>query len=178
MQRFLASAIVFAAALVLPIAAHADPIDDFVLTGGGQTQTFSLPATSYFIDHYRFDTFVVDDIEFYYVPIGLPITLYFSPDLILVGPQTYSFTTVPASNPPGDYPDDVVITFIPGTYAFQSSYLEQDPPNSPISYTLTITPETATATTPEPSSLVLLSTGIFGLLGLATLKHRCIAFFH
>lgn len=176
MQRFLAAFLTLAAALALPLAAHADPMDNFVLTGGGQTLTYSLPATSSFIDHYRFDSFYVGGILFYYS--FFPITISFDTDLNLSGPQTYNTTSVPASNPPGDYPDDVVITFIPGTYAFQSSEIQLDPPNPPISYTLTITPETTTATTPEPASLILLSTGIFGLIGLATLKRRRIALFH
>jgi hypothetical protein len=46
-----------ASALSLPLAAHADTIDDFVLTGDGHIITYSLPATASFPDHPNFDFF-------------------------------------------------------------------------------------------------------------------------
>jgi hypothetical protein len=172
MQRSLAAFLAFAAALVLPLAAHADPIDNFVLTGGGQTLSFSLPATSSFPDHMNFGFFIEDGATFYLSTCfcNSP-TISFGPDLNVIGPQTFSLTSVPASNPFPYYQDDLVVAFIPGTYDFQG--YDQDPP---VSYTLTITPETATTPTPEPSSALLLGTGIFGLIGLTTLKRHRKAF--
>jgi hypothetical protein len=41
----------------LPLAVHADSIDDFVLTGNGDTVTFSLPATGSYTLHSHFDSF-------------------------------------------------------------------------------------------------------------------------
>jgi hypothetical protein len=37
--------VLLAAALILPLTAHADTIDDFALVGGGYSITFSLPAS-------------------------------------------------------------------------------------------------------------------------------------
>ncbi|HEY8998276.1 MAG TPA: hypothetical protein VIM60_10270, partial [Edaphobacter sp.] len=48
MDRSLFGLAALASALVLPLSASADTIDDFVLTGGGHTVTYSLPATTIF----------------------------------------------------------------------------------------------------------------------------------
>ncbi len=45
------------AVFALPLAAHADSIDNFVLTGNGDTVTFSLPATGSYTLHSHFDSF-------------------------------------------------------------------------------------------------------------------------
>ena len=50
MRKALFSIALITSALTLPLTARADPIDDFVLTGGGHTITYSLPATSSFPD--------------------------------------------------------------------------------------------------------------------------------
>jgi hypothetical protein len=72
-------------------------------------------------------------------------------------------------------PFNLETTFIPGTYSLLGAGAQlypSDPPEGPLlPYTLTITPETATAVTPEPTSLVLLATGVFGLLGFAAIRH-------
>jgi hypothetical protein len=45
MSKSLFKATLLFSTCVLPLAAHADAIDDFVLTGNGTTITFSLPAS-------------------------------------------------------------------------------------------------------------------------------------
>ena len=60
MRRSLFSVIILASAFALPLAAHANPIDNFVLTGPGLTMTFSLPASPGFINEYNpFDPSII-----------------------------------------------------------------------------------------------------------------------
>jgi PEP-CTERM motif len=180
-------------AAVSPVAAHADPIDDFTLTGGGHTLTYSLPAVSSpSPDHYHF-TLIIPDTPAkidgvpgysvgtsYYPPgesvLGLVVVLDLSPgnDFFtnsgaggLTGSQFIDWSVVfdPNNRFPNSQYDDVA-TFIPGTYALQTDLYTGYPI---IHYTLTITPENPTAATPEPASLVLLSTG---LIALAAIRRR------
>ena len=50
MYRSLLGLTTLASVLALPLAAHADTVDDFVLTGGGHTISYSLPASTTFMD--------------------------------------------------------------------------------------------------------------------------------
>ena len=191
MQRSLAAFLALAAALVLPLAAHADPIDNFVLTGEGNTIAYSLPVPSSFPDFNLFNSFQesasttingvsgYSTIGEYYLPgLNLPVSfvLYVPPtisatgSLPLIGSQFISWAFEPASNSEPYLPYNVVPTFIRGTYILGSLV---DPS---LSYTLSITPETTTAATPEPSTALLLGTGIFALMALTTLKRRRTAF--
>lgn len=191
MRRPFFSIATLATVLLLPLVAHADAIDDFVLTGGGQTISYSLPATSSFPDFPLFNFFSESaPTTVNGVSVGSVTSLYYiigvffptmvidiadtagDPELNLDGPQFYTASSVPASNPYPYLPFDVVVTFTPGTYQLENYGYAYNPLPSPIPYTLTITPQTATATTPEPSSLALLATGVFGLVGFAAIKHR------
>jgi PEP-CTERM motif len=175
-----------ASALTLPLTAHADPIDNFVLTGDGHTITYSLPATSAFPDFSLINFFdesgpaTIDGVSgysvggLYYFTGDIPVRLILTvPDavfgvstLYLGGPNFFSFTTEPASNPPPYLPFDIVTTFIPGTYDLQGeSFPILQPLEPPVDYTLTITQETAA--TPEPSTLALLATGALGVIAFA-----------
>jgi len=66
------------------------------------------------------------------------------------------------------HPDDLLVAFVPGTYNL--TLFNFGSPNPPTPYTLTITAESAA--TPEPSSLILLATGSFCLLGVIRSRHN------
>jgi hypothetical protein len=181
--------------LIVPLAAEADTIDDFVLTGDGHTISFSLPSAisspdySLFISFYASAPTTIDGISGYsttgqyFLPNGgdtyllsVPSSIFGESELYFggpPGPPFISWSSVAASNPPPYQPDDVVATFIPGTYTLQSladfGHTEFDPP---VYYTLMITPEGSATATPEPSSLILLVTGASGMIGFAAFKRR------
>ena len=158
----------FASTLILPLAAHANGIDDFVLTGAGNTITFSLPASPGFINSLgaggAYGGFFVTDpfsvtvngqtapgnIEFYselaIVPGGFTLS---NNNLTVDGAVLYN----------GSFTDP---TFLTGSFDLRNFYGFGDP------YLLTITPETSTV--PEPSPLLLLLTGGIGLIVFKCLR--------
>jgi hypothetical protein len=131
-------------ALTLPLTAHADTIDDFVLTGQGHTITYSLPATSAaYPNHIHFNSFsesaptTIDGVSGYvetgqyFLPVGFTPTLELSvpavfgePALLLTGLTFFSIASEPASNPPPDFQEDLIFTFIPGNHSLQSVAFE------------------------------------------------------
>jgi PEP-CTERM motif len=177
MRKALFTIALITSALTLPLAAHADPIDDFVLTGGGDTITFSLPAS----------------------PTDV------TPILIMQGPATLGFQ-LPGSLMFDGQTYDVVLEFIgffegsglsiiPSIFNTQNGtdYLlgaglytgsTSDPTfrtgtfnlfsqgSTDVDYTLTITQEAGTAITPEPSSLALLTTGALGFIAFAARRKK------
>jgi hypothetical protein len=194
MSKALFTLALLASAFALPLTAHADTIDDFVLTGNGHTITYSLPATSSSPDFDLFNFFsaggpaVIDGVsgdgeggQYNALAGGIPVTLIlnlFTSDVLvstldLGGPRFFSVTFEPASNPPPYFQEDVVLTFIPGTYTLQGlSSFGFFPLDPPVDYTLTITQEGATAATPEPSSLALLATGTLALIAFAARRKK------
>ena len=161
------------AATALPIAAHADTIDDFVLTDPtGSTIAFSLPASPPVFgpsEPDQFETFPVlmsfdppyfgskfldGQLIFYSAPAGGGLeVMFFHPggttQFTDHGDLLYSGTT---ADP----------TFLTGTFHVGSD-------------TLTITPQAGS--TPEPSTLVLLATGTLCVLCLARQRRRRVARF-
>ena len=173
-----------ASAFLLPLTAHADTIDDFVLTGNGESVTFSLPATGAYTLHEHFDNFsasgpgTIDgapgtvDATFYVqyfeiVPQAPALVISSTPQSNippdLYGSIPYSWFVVPAEFPNPSDEGTFNVTFIPGTYQLSNTGIFFQPP-SPLDFTLTITPESPTAPTPETSTLLLLGTGMIGLV--------------
>ena len=163
-------------ASALTITAHADTIDDFVITGGGNIINFSLPASP----PGNLST----------CPVGIITSC-------LPGSQTdFSVSTLVTFNgvstlesidfPTGRFggglslgqlrlfgngelfaPDAANPTFLTGSFILSAINPSGDPPI--IDYDLTITPEPSTAATPEPSTLLLFATGLAaGILTLIT----------
>lgn len=155
----------------LPIAAHADTVDNFVLTGNGHTVTWSLPAlesipsNSPQVNSVTFPTtLTVDNVtqspsDVTFATALFPATMD-NPILAgstLVGPQVANLIFGPPGTP------TIGVTFDLGTFNLMD--LNPPPiiippptqPPTPVDYTLTIT---QAAATPEPSSLILLTTGV------------------
>jgi hypothetical protein len=199
MRKVFFTLVFLSAALILPLAAHCDTIDDFVLTGDGHTISYSLPGAISSPDYNLFTSFyasaptTIDGvsgyttdgqyfalIEPYSLILSVPSSIFGeselsfgSSPLSFPGPPFIAWSSVPANNPPSYQQDDVIATFIPGTYTFESfadfGYTAFNDP--PVFYTLTITQETPAAT-PEPSSVVLFATGALGILGFAAFNRR------
>jgi hypothetical protein len=193
MRKTLFASAILASALSLTLTAHADTIDDFVLTGNGETVTFSLPATGVYTLHEHFDNFqasgpgTIDGapatvgaifyVRYFEFVQGAPdLTIYSNPlsnTPNLYGSIPYSWFVVPAEFPNPVDEGTFNVTFVPGTYQLQTGNTFSDHPfNPPLPYTLSITPETPTAPTPEPASLVLLATGALGIISVATKRKR------
>lgn len=174
-MRIPVAATLFASLFVLPVAsARATGIDDFTLTGEGHTITYSLPASAVVMDHPHGVTlsasslatidgvpgYAVSGLYYVFFLPGLPdIVLTVPPfidggQLVLYGQIVLSYTVIPIVNPTFTHPDDLLVTFVPGTYSLSTRSITLAPPAQ---YTLTITPESTA--TPEPSSLLLLATG-------------------
>ena len=174
MRTFVFPVTLLASALVLSLTAHADTIDNFVLTGNGLDVTFSLPAsppgnestcptgiitsclpgseTAFTVSTLVTTNGVsaMESIEFPTFRFGGGLDIGLDPGR-LFGDQLF---TPDAANP----------TFQIGTFDLGAINPKGDPPV--LDYSLSITPET-TAQTPEPSTLGLFGTGVLGLIGIA-----------
>ena len=187
MYRSLFGLAALASVLVLPLAAHADTIDDLVITGGGHTISYSLPATNVFPNFeflYASAIGTIDGVPGYLLqqgyasipaPVGIlqlfvPEAVFGYQTIMFQGPQILNSVYIPSDDPFN--PINIEATFIPGTYSLiGEGMLPGTLPGPELPYTLTITPQTATAATPEPSSVALLATGVFSLLGFAAVRH-------
>jgi hypothetical protein len=182
MTKLAFPAALLALALMAPLGAHADTIDDFVITGGSYAITFSLPAsptgnnstcpvgnfaclpgseTAFYLNAPATINGVTSNAAFAFPTFRFIGGLSISPTPPfpgrLFGPQLFA-------------PDAGDPTFLLGTYSLAGN----DPSGALpfINYTLTITQETRSAATPEPSSLALFSTGILGLIGFTRSRFR------
>jgi hypothetical protein len=191
MSKVFFTLVFLSAALILPLAAHGDTMDDFVFTGDGHMISYSLPTAISSPDYNLFTSFQVGApttidgvsgyttngqyfaiINPYTLILSVPSTIFGESMLFFSGSSFIDWSSVPANNPPPYQPDDVVATFIPGTYTLESLADNGHTPfDPPVFYTLTITQETAAAT-PEPSSVALFATGLLGIMGFAALRRR------
>lgn len=166
--------------------AHATGIDNFTLVGEGHIYTYSLPDSAVINDHQHGVTWdltastTIDGVSGYtttgqyYVPrLSLPSMILHLPSstdqaqLVLWGPEVVRATVIPIDNPiPVTHPDDLFVTFVPGTYQFTESKLIPRPGPA---FTLTIAADTSA--TPEPSSLILLATGCLSVIGMVSSRH-------
>ncbi|GGA54067.1 hypothetical protein GCM10011507_01590 [Edaphobacter acidisoli] len=166
-MKFLQYSAVLAALVLVPLAAKAD--DVFTGTGGGNTFTFTLPAspTNGVTDpNYGYNAFYINNVAVDFNGTTRDLTVeFFEPgndgglnldnndstnlfdSIELYGPQLF---TGSASDP----------TFKLGTFSLYDPYTGYD------SYSLTIAPSAV----PEPSSLVLLGSGLLGVCGLVKRK--------
>ena len=158
-------------ALVLP--AHADPMDDFTIVGGGATIDFSLPASTtqpcFSCLGSSNDQFIFGSVTGTVNGVSQPIHLNFvvgagcaECETILLSYPSTSWTinlpplynlTYSGTNPN----EDVTFTFVPGDYMTQG--YSQPPAYLP--FEITVTPEAAA--TPEPATILSLITAALAL---------------
>jgi hypothetical protein len=139
----------------IPIAAHASPIptDTFTLTTSGGTYTFTLPS-SLTIPNPSGGTNDFDQIVTFFGTASGTADVFWD----ISGDIAYSSNQIGSAFGSGGIPTftgpTTSPTFIPGDYQFNSGTMSLDIAEN-------VSP------TPEPSSLLLLATGLIGVAGVA-----------
>jgi PEP-CTERM motif len=195
MSKALFTLTLLASALTLPLTAHADPMDLVTFNFSVPAQfrgsidfSVTLPAsptagvtgdphdglcgTGCFFDILGGST--IYDFENAFTPGETTVEYASYAPCPVCGPpeQPMAYTLFFGPNLFTDPLTDP--TFLTGTFDFNYVATPQGP-NFP--GTITITPESV-ATTPEPSTLALLTTGIFGLIAVAPRRKRAHHFFN
>jgi len=175
MRKTVLSLTLLASAFVLPFAAHADAIDDFVLTANGVDITFSLPASppgneSTCPTSGPISCLPGSETAFYVTTLVTTNGVSSEEGLAFPTIRFGGGMSIGATRYFGNQqlfePDAANPTFLTGTFDL-STFSVVPSPNPVVDYTLTITPERPAAPTPEPSTLGLHGTGVLGLIGLA-----------
>ena len=178
MRSILLSLPLLATTFLAPRTAAATVVDDFLLTGDGYTITFSEPSTGLTMDHphgvYLGESVsatvngvpgVTGNIQILANIINLPsvvLSLPGFPVTGLYGPLIDTYVVVPISNPTPTYPDNLLLTLVPGSYTLSGL----DNQYNTVNFNLTITQESTPTPTPEPGTLALLSTGLAGAFAM------------
>ena len=179
-MRLALSALVAVAALALPVAAHADTLEEFTVTGHGLDLTFSLPSMPVVGDNFEKGFFFyLGDVSF--TENGTMMTandvfFYTKPDdggfslddadanaidgLDFTGPKLFTGTVKKPT-----FKEGMFKLTQNGCGGGTTAAAVSDASLAPCKYQLTIDPVT-TAATPEPGSLALLGTGALGVVGV------------
>jgi hypothetical protein len=165
-------------AFILPSAARADAIDDFIVTGNGLDVTFSLPASPPGNESTCPTGIITSCLPgsetAFYLTTLVTINGVTSEDSLAFPTARFAGGVSIGDNPGRLYgdvlfsPNAATPTFLLGTYQLYARNFGEGPPF--LDYTLQITPGSTISSTPEPSTLGLLGTGMLGLIGFVRSK--------
>ena len=163
-RSYVSTLTLLATAVVAPALAHADTFTVTSVPGATPfSLTFTLPASPASVTGFTATSYG------FYIPVSVVrngvtdssdiITFYDSGDF---GGISDNDSTFEPFGPQLFTGSDSAPTFSIGTFNLSNSS-----PTGPTNYTITIAAGPAATTTPEPSSLMLLGTGVLGLAGAA-----------